>query len=118
MPLAPWCFLPGPWGHQLSSLADVPEAIAEQINEGSYRGAQSPHDVISFIKKHISDEGLSQPPMLVLTTNRAHRLTLVPDEKPLVEIQKTAPTFLLTCLLDLIVENQSLTTGCQKAMLV
>ena len=52
------------------------------------------------------------------TTNRAHRLTLVPDEKPLVEIQKTAPTFLLTCLLDLIVENQSLTTGCQKAMLV
>ena len=57
------------------------------VNEGSFRGMASPHDVISLMKKHICDKELSQPPMLVLTHHRAGCLDIVPTQKLLSAIQ-------------------------------
>lgn len=70
--------------------ADVPPAFARNINHGSFRGAPSDFDVITFIKKHICDSELSQEPMLVLTNHRAARMDLVPTTKLLVESFKTS----------------------------
>eukprot|EP00435_Cladocopium_sp_Y103_P006304 s5416_g2.t1 len=49
---------------------DVPESLARRIGQGSYRGVTSGNDVVTFIKKHICDESLSQDPLLVLTERR------------------------------------------------
>ncbi|CAL1151353.1 unnamed protein product, partial [Cladocopium goreaui] len=46
---------------------DLPEALANMVNSGSFRGIANPHDVVSLIKKHICDPTLSQPPLLVLS---------------------------------------------------
>lgn len=67
----------------LTPLANLPEALANIVNPGSFRGMASPHDVISLIKKHICDNELSQPPLLVLTHHRALGVNLVPTEKQL-----------------------------------
>lgn len=63
--------------------ADVPPAFTDGINHGSFVGQPSDHDVITFIKKHISDHELAQPPMLVLTHLRASRMNLTPTTKTL-----------------------------------
>ena len=63
------------------SPADVPTPLAGAINSGSFKGAPSPNDVISFLKKHICDKELSQSPVLVLTSARAARMDIVPTGK-------------------------------------
>ena len=77
-----WCPVrPVPhWASQLQPW-DLPEALANVVSQGSFRGMANPHDVISLIKKHICDKELSQPPMLVLTNHRAGCLGMVPTEK-------------------------------------
>jgi hypothetical protein len=56
---------------------------------------QSPHDVISLIKKYISDSELSQPPLLVLTHQRAQAQTLVPGTKTLDSKWFSKPSLIL-----------------------
>lgn len=71
------------WPHRSHPLPDVPPGLAKNINNGSYRGAESPNDVICFIKKHICDDELSQEPLLVLTEQRARNFDLIPQSKTL-----------------------------------
>lgn len=63
---------------------DVPAALARAINQGSSREMPSQGDVILFIKKYISDDELSQEPMLVLKESRARDFVLNPQTKTLV----------------------------------
>ena len=67
------------WENPFPALSDVPPAFT--INKGSYRGLESPEDVVCFIKKYISDSCLSQDPLLVMTKSRAMNFQLVPDQK-------------------------------------
>lgn len=69
------------------ALADVPPAFTNTINSGSFRGQPSPHDVVCFIKKYISDSELAQDPLLVMTYGRAHNFNLVPAAKMLTFIK-------------------------------
>lgn len=63
--------------------SDVPPALATNINSGSYRGAESPQDVICFVKKYISSSELAQDPLLVMTEGRGANFNLVPATKML-----------------------------------
>lgn len=61
--------------------SDVPAGLASEINCGSFRGRASPHDVVCMIKRHIQDDTLAQPPLLVLTQGRGENFVLVPTQK-------------------------------------
>ena len=54
------------------------------MDNGSWRGEQNPGNVITLVKRYISDGELSQKPLLVLPASRVQKLSdLVPTEKSL-----------------------------------
>jgi len=63
------------------NLADLPEQLAANMETGSLRAAPNPCDVVMLIKKYISSESLSQPPLRVMTPHRASLAGLVPTQK-------------------------------------
>ena len=52
---------------------DLPGALANNINPGSFRGGPDASDVVRLVKRHISDGQLSQNPLLVLPHSRISR---------------------------------------------
>ena len=62
---------------------DLPAGMAQNVNQGSFRGQPSPRDAVCCIKRYISDKELSQEPLLVLTQGRADGFNLLPTQKSL-----------------------------------
>ena len=67
-------------------LTDVPPALARSINHGSSQAPRCDGDVILFLKKIISDDELSQSPLLVMPESRSANFTFVPTTKIFVTI--------------------------------
>ena len=62
-------------------LQDLPEVLQPQVERGSNRRGVRNDDVVCLFKKYISDEELSQPPLLVMTQSEADRIPNLPDSK-------------------------------------
>ena len=82
--------------------ADVPAALARNINHGSSRAAKCDGDVILFVKKFISDDELSQEPLLVMNETRASGFSLVPTTKIFAWYLATVKQFFGPLLQDLV----------------
>ena len=62
-------------------LADLPPALVNGVQEGSFRGNRDPLDVICLLKKYICDPMLSQQPLLVIPREKASGWEILPSTK-------------------------------------
>ena len=58
---------------------DLPAPLAAKVDRGSYRGPVGPTDIICLVKEYICSAELRQDPLLVLTQDRAQKVSLVPE---------------------------------------
>lgn len=70
--------------YQPLPLSDLPEQLALNVDQGSWRGAPHREDIVCLVKRHICDTQLSQKPLLVLPESRVARVGLNTEVKPLV----------------------------------